>query len=347
MKDTEIYVLIGKVLAGEANTQDHHLLQQWLKEDDEHQAIYENMQQIWHESTLHTQWSNADKVYQRILKKRDNIRENSLPPWKAMQQSEPSMAVVRPGYTKWKRLGIAASLLLLGICSLVWLQHYVIPTGQENATFVVKENPAGQKSKIQLTDGTIVWLNSDSKVRYPSNFNDSTRTVELTGEAYFQVAKDTNRPFVVVSGDLQTTAVGTAFNVQYYAGDSVAMVFLAEGRVKAMDIRNPDSIAFLEPGWGATIFKDSVGLQKFAGPADKYTSWKNGVLFFDNANIQQVVKACERWYNVEIRIKGTPPDGWRFTGKFKNENLENVLESMRYGKDFNYVIQSKHVELTF
>lgn len=333
MKNTEIYALIGRVLSGEGDRQEQSLLQRWLEESEENRAVYENLRQVWDETTVKEQFSNADRVYQKIFEKRDSnsIKENK-----------------KRSISHWKRAGVAAVFILLGALSYLWLQKESVPAVQpENTTLVVKENPAGQKSKIVLTDGTIVWLNSESKISYPSGFNNTIRKIELVGEAYFQVAKDADRPFVVASGGLHTTAVGTAFNVQHYASDSVTTVFLAEGEVKVEDTERPGTLIYLKPGWGVSAAAGSAGLEKFADSADKWAGWKDGMLYFDNAGIQKVIKTCERWYSVEFSIKGTPPQDWKFNGRFKNENLKNVLESMRYGKDFDFSIENKNVELIF
>lgn len=333
MKNIEIYALIGRVLAGEADWNDRLLLQRWLEESEENRAVYENLRNIWKETTVNDQFSNADRVYQKTLEKRDtiSIKENK-----------------KRSVFHWKRAGIVAVLLMTGALSYLLLQNDSTPAEQpENTTLIVKENPAGQKSKIVLTEGTIVWLNSESKISYQLNFNDTIRRIELVGEAYFQVAKDADRPFVVVSGGLHTTAVGTAFNVQHYAGDSVTTVFLSEGEVKVEDGEGLGTLVYLKSGWGVSAAAGSAGLEKFADSADKWASWKEGVLYFDNADIQKVIKTCERWYSVEFNIKGTPPQDWKFNGRFKNENLENVLESMRFGKDFDFSIENKNVELIF
>ncbi len=338
MKNTEIYTLIGRILSGEADRQDHDLLQEWLKASEENQAVYENLRQVWYQTSTHDQFSNADRVFQKILTRRDQL---------PMDRDVRSLP--RRDYTRWLKAGVAAAVLLVGVLSFLWLQKDVASTAmvEEKIVWVVKENPAGQKSNIVLSDGTIVWLNAESKMRYPSNFTDSLRRIELTGEAYFEVAKDTVRPFVVASGGLQTTALGTAFNVQSYAGDSVTTVFLEEGSVKVEEMKENGSTAFLEPGWGISAVRESTGLRKFIGQAEQWSGWKDGVLFFDNADFQEVITACERWYNVEFSMNGTPSEDWKFTGKFKNEYLENVLESLRYGKDFGYTIKDKYVELTF
>lgn len=335
MNNTEIYSLIGRMLAGEANHKEHLLLQEWLKASDENQAVYENLRQLWHQTTIRDQFSNADRVYQKILTKRDQFPMDG-----------DNNSFQRRDNTHWLKAGVAAAVLLVGVLSFFLLQRNTTDVAvEEKIAWVVKENPAGQKSKILLSDGTIVWLNSESQMRY--SFNDTIRNIELTGEAYFEVAKDKMRPFVVRSGDFQTTALGTAFNVKNYTVDSVATIFLAEGRVKVEGIKENRSIEFLEPGWGISAFKNRVSLRKFTSQTEQWTGWKDGILYFDNADLKEVITACERWYSVEISIKGKPAEEWKFTGKFKNENLENVLESIGYGKGINYSIEDKHVELIF
>ncbi|MEQ9441778.1 MAG: FecR domain-containing protein [Cyclobacteriaceae bacterium] len=337
MKSTEIYALVSRILSDEADRQDHQRLQQWLEEAKENRAMYEGLRQIWQETSERSTFSNADRVYHQFLEKRDSRTEHRAFPAKKTQY--------------WKKVSVAAIFILIGGLSYWWLETASVLTNQPipPATIaeVVKENPAGQKSKIVLADGTIVWLNSESTLRYPASFSDTIRQIELIGEAYFQVAKDGQRPFVVASGGLQTTAVGTAFNVRHYAGDSVAIIYLAEGEVKIENMQRPGTFVFLVPGWGVSSVVGSTHLQKFADTATRWAGWKDGVLFFENADLQEVIETCERWYSVDVILTGTPPQDWKFTGKFKNENLENVLESMRYGRDFDYTIQDKQVELNF
>ncbi|WPP51987.1 FecR family protein [Catalinimonas niigatensis] len=335
MNNTDIYPLIGRVLAGEATQKDHHLLQEWLNASDENQAVYENLRQLWHQTRIRDQFSNADRVYKKMLIKRDQSPVD-----------EDSNSQQHRGNIPWLKAGVAAALLIVGMLSFLFLQRNTpVATVEEKTAWIMKENPAGQKSKILLSDGTIVWLNSESQIRY--FFNDTIRNIELEGEAYFEVAKDTVRPFIVTSGYLQTTALGTEFNVKNYAVDSIASIFLAEGRVKVEKIKENGSIEFLEPGWGISTSKDSERLEKFTGLSEQWTGWKDGVLYFDDANLDEVITACERWYSVEMSIEGTPAKDWKFTAKFKNENLENVLESMCYGKDISYLIEDKYVKLKF
>ena len=335
MKNTEIYVLIGRVLSGEADAHERYRLQQWREETEENQATYEKLRHLWQEATLKEELSNADRVYRNILEKRGAQIKHQA---KKNSTRKPTL---------WKRTGIAAVLLLMA--TMAWWSPNVPVTHSpaENIAWVVNQNLAGEKSKILLSDGTIVWLNAESKLRYLPNFNDTVRRIALVGEAYFQVARDSLRPFVVASEGLQTTALGTSFNVRHFAGDSVVVVFLEEGKVNVERTDDPGTSVFLEPGYGVTSQIGGSGLQKFADRANLWTGWKDGVLIFDNASIYEVIRTCERWYSVKFSIRGSPPSNWKFNGKFDNENLKNVLESLTYGKAFDYTIQDKQVVLHF
>ena len=336
MKSTDIDILIGRVLSGEANAHERYRVQQWRAETEENQVAYEKLRQLWQQTTLNEELSNADRVYRKILEKRAALTKHRM---KKNHQRKPAV---------WKKAGVAASLLLMVTMAYWWSQSKpVTHPPAERIAWVVKENPAGQKSKILLADGTIVWLNAESTLRYQPNFNDSVRSIALVGEAYFQVARDSRRPFVVASGDLQTTALGTSFNVRHFAGDSVAVVFLEEGKVDVVRTDNPGTSILLEPGNGVVSRVDRSDLRKFNDRAYQWTSWKDGVLLFNNASLHEVIKTCERWYSVTFSIHGSPPSDWKFTGRFENEPLENVLESLTYGKSFDYTIQDKQVELHF
>ena len=335
MKSTEIYILIGRVLSGEADVHERYRLQQWREETEENQATYEKLRQLWQETTLKEELSNADRVYRKVVEKRATLTKHQA---KKNPTRKPTL---------WRKAGIAAVLLLMATMAWWSPNAPVTHSPAENIAWVVKQNSAGEKSKILLSDGTIVWLNAESKLRYLPDFNDTIRRIALVGEAYFQVARDSIRPFVVESGGLQTTALGTAFNVRHFAGDSVVVVFLEEGKVNVERTDDPGTSAFLEPGYGVISQVNRSGLQKFADRANLWTGWKDGVLIFDNASIHEVIKTCERWYSVKFSIRGSPPSDWKFTGKFDNENLENVLESLKYGKAFDYTLRDKQVVLHF
>ncbi|GAB3645657.1 FecR domain-containing protein [Echinicola sediminis] len=345
MDHIDIHQIISKTLSGEANAEEILLLKSWLEKDERNRREFEMLKNIWKNTLLKDEYSNKSRVYQNFLKKKDFVDAHQGKTTSTSLKSVEKTS--RTAHRKW--LGYAAAI---GIFFLVGLAYHMIstdtpPRGPEKRCMTVKQNPKGQKSKIVLSDGTIVWLNSDSEISYYPGFSDSLRVVNLLGEAYFQVAKDRSRPFVVKTGAVSTTALGTEFNVNYYPESKLPTIFLAEGKVKIEENTDLHITEFLNPGWALGPLSGEENPQPFRDIPEKWISWRNGILQFHKADLETVLKKCERWYNVEIKVEGTIPPQWNFTGKFKNEYLENVLISMNYGKDFNYKIQDDMVTLTF
>lgn len=336
MESKDIYALMGRVLSGEADLSDRHRLRQWLDEAEENQAIYDSLHQVWNNTQEKASRAQIEKAYQKFSQKRQHASVDA------------DSASVRSVIMKVAQV---AAILLLIISGYWYLSPRFDTTDNpivaQADSIVVKENPAGQKLKVVLSDGSIVWLNSESKLSYPANFSDTARRIELVGEAYFQVAKEANRPFVVLSGELQTTALGTAFNVRHFPEDSLTVIFLTEGEVRIENADKSHSAVYLDPGWGVSSAPGHQRLERFADTPAKWASWKDGVLHFENNTLIEIIAKCQRWYGTEFSVEGSPDQDWTFTGKFTNESLENVLNSMQYGTNFDYTIQNKRVNLTF
>jgi transmembrane sensor len=246
---------------------------------------------------------------------------------------------------------IAASVVLaMGI-------FYVINNYQstENAitnlvSTTIKENPAGRKSQVFLPDGSIVWLNSASSIEYIDDFVGDKRVVKLKGEAYFDVAKDENKPFIVQSNNISVMALGTAFDVRAYEGDDAFEVVLVEGKVQveSIDDGGKNLTAFLEPG--EYLKYDKLNKKGLKGKADVKSemAWKNGVIHFDRASFEDVILELERWYGVEVEVENKGRQGeWQYSSEFDNQSLEVVLKSIGYSKKFNYQIDKNIVIIKF
>jgi transmembrane sensor len=158
--------------------------------------------------------------------------------------------------------------------------------------------PAGGEFRLRLSDGTRVWLNASSSLSYPETFTDSVRKVELTGEGYFEVAKDAAHPFIVQTGDNQVRVLGTHFNVNAYGDNPETLVTLAEGSVRL------NSSALLKPGQQGAIAPS--GKVK-VGPADLETAlaWKDGMFIFKMTPLEQVMRQAASWYDARIVYRDT------------------------------------------
>lgn len=192
--------------------------------------------------------------------------------------------------------------------------------------------PFGKHSNIILSDGTRVFLNSGSRLEFPSAFSGKTREVSLEGEAFFEVTPDKTKPFFVKTENFNMKVYGTTFNVQAYHSDDANNVVLVEGKVSMNSVWEPDSPEiFLEPNQKATI---ANGNSKFVisnvENTDIYTAWKEGYLTFTNEEISDVLKRVSRYYNIEI-VTDLPVNKEKIYGKLDlKDDLERVLEGIAF-----------------
>lgn len=249
----------------------------------------------------------------------------------------------RTGFS-YRIAGIAASIVLIALAVF-----YVVRDGNEQVRDeplshgITKENAAGQKSLVHLPDGTRVWLNSDSRLHFPSIFEGSRRVVSLEGEAFFEVAKNPNCPFIVYSGAVRVRAIGTAFNIMAFEEKQDIIVSLLEGKIAVSSGLAEERTRIIEPGWAVSVGKGDNIIRAYECNVDDKAAWKDGLLIFDNEPFEAVVFKLERWYGVRIHVSGTPDRTYGYKGRFKNEYLANILESMQYGKAFDYEIDGTEV----
>ena len=186
--------------------------------------------------------------------------------------------------------------------------------------------PKGRQFQLQLPDGSQVWLNAASSIRYPSKFEGNERKVEIDGEAYLEIAKDRNKPFIVATPRQQVEVTGTRFNINAYSDELIERTTLLEGAVKVTD-NNSSSTSMLRPGQQALINGNSVAVKDT--DVDEAVAWKNGLFHFVNADIPTVMRQLQRWYDIEVSYEGAIPMR-EFQGKMQRDlnlsELINLLE---------------------
>jgi transmembrane sensor len=189
--------------------------------------------------------------------------------------------------------------------------------------FNTLSTPTGGQYNIVLADGTKVYLNAVSSIKYPTQFNGDQRIVELDGEAYFEVAKNKNKPFIVKSGDQDIEVLGTHFNVHAYDNESVVKTTLLEGSV-AVSYKNQKAI--LKPGQQSNVSDKFNKITIKQVDTEAAIAWKNGRFKFDNADLKTVMRQLERWYGIKVEYRGDVPDVRFNGGTFMNKNLSEVLK---------------------
>lgn len=200
--------------------------------------------------------------------------------------------------------------------------------------------PIGSRSVVQLSDGSEVYLNYNSKIKYPHSFSGNTREVILSGEGFFNVAHNPDKPFIVRTKNLNVTALGTSFNVMAYPDDDNIETTLVDGKVvlsqNNMDGRT-QSIGAMMPGQHVKYNKKTTGVICTAGNIEKYIAWKDGKLIFEDTPITQLTDKLSHMFNVEIEVEEDIKD-YFYTVTFVNEPLYQILDLMCIATPVSYRI---------
>ena len=199
--------------------------------------------------------------------------------------------------------------------------------------------PKGGQFQVVLSDGSKVWLNAASSITFPTAFTKNERRVNITGEVYFEVAKNKNLPFRVVSGKQTVEVMGTHFNINAYADESAIRTTLAEGSVKVLA---HNRTVFLKPDQQAKVSNAASGeIDVKAVDVDDILAWKNGNFVFENAEIPFIMRQAARWYDVNVKYEGNVSER-RFSGSIsRSVNLSELLKMLKYsGVNFRIADQT-------
>ncbi len=191
--------------------------------------------------------------------------------------------------------------------------------------------PKGSRPlRLQLADGSNVWLNVASSITYPTAFEGATRKVQITGEAYFEVAHNATMPFIVEKNEVSVQVLGTRFNVNSYDNEAAMRITLLEGSVK---VQKGNAAGLLKPGQQAVIGPgDKERIKVVSADVDLAVAWKNGLFNFEGAHLDEVMRQLERWYDIEVVYENGIPD-IEFVGKMsKNMDLNDLLEILKKTK---------------
>lgn len=253
---------------------------------------------------------------------------------------------------------IAASVALVFAIITVYFIYAELNSFNKPVTFNEITAPRGSKSKIKLEDGTIVWLNAESTLKYPTKFNEENRKVCLSGEAYFKVKKEKERPFVVRTGDIKINVLGTSFNVKNYSEDEIIETIVESGIIniqrktkkggkplKSITLQQNQKLVLYKDRNKKTKTQESIRNTTEEKPAEitvtekkprlvknvetkDYTSWKDNRLVINEERLGSLVKRLERWYNVNIVIEDDLLKNKTLTGVFEKETVEQAITAI-------------------
>lgn len=328
--------LIARLLTGESSEKDKKRLDKMIDDGQLTEHALERIKSAWDQpvfSEMEIKIINQEEIREKVWKQ--SIKINQL-------------SFIRKGnnINRFFLLKVAASIIIL--VATLFSIYYNIQKDTEKPVevrWMLKQNPAGQKSKIFLPDGSVVWLNSASTLQYAENFSDSDRYITLQGEAYFEVEKDVNRPFIVNCNQVQTTALGTKFNINSFKENAVNVSLLHGSVIVNSERLKDDKGRILNPGEFIVYNNDGENFERGEFDIDDITAWKEGILIFKDATFDEIKDKLEMWFGTEMILNYSTKYHKHYNGRFNNENLQNILESLSFAFDFQYQLKNKTVTI--
>jgi transmembrane sensor len=337
-------------------------LLEWLGKNEENRHYLRELGKVWYASSqISTKEKDADKAWTKLL---DKINSDDIRPMPKPELRIPIFVLYR----------VAAAVLLIGILGIGSVFVFRSPKTRTESAYFEALAPKGSRSVITLTDGSIVWLNSGTKLRYQRNFGQENRDLYLEGEAYFVVAENKQWPFRVKTPDICVTATGTAFNVKAYIDENIVETTLEKGEVRIETLNNSknkpeSSTVILKPNQKAVFVKASKNLTlnqpkqkiQIAGndsvikkknmalridslvDTKLTTSWKDSRWIFKSEKLLSLAPILERRYDITIIFRDSVLRSYKFTGTLKEESLDQVLKAICLASPIRYEIEHNQV----
>ena len=251
--------------------------------------------------------------------------------------------------TKFRWLQVAAVFIaLIGTITLIKRTAGTKPVQPETYTEIKSRN--GEKKEVTLKDGTTVFLNSGSSIFISSKFDQHNREVKLTGEAFFHVHRNVNKPFIIHSGKLQTTVLGTSFDIKAYPEDDRLKVIVSTGKVKVEATAAADGKPMLVAGGlthNQSLVYDKMKDTHSVRPAnaDSVSAWRTNHMNFEQASYEEIARTIARWYNLEVTLDHSTQDSKRYTLSFNNEPADKVLNVLSDLTGMTYKMKGNKVTI--
>ena len=357
--------LIYRVLSGEAGKAERKEFEEWLSASEEHQVFFRKVERAWHTGKYSLKWENvqASEAWQALERKHDRRRRNRVLRiswrvaaavvvvvgtifafWQLDQEREPGKVaqgtVVKAGESKAVLVLSTGEKIVLGesVSDLIREGGMSIRQEKEQINYDAKASdlagevvynelivPVGGEYRLLLSDGTMVYMNSESRLKYPVRFVGDRRVVELEGEAYFDVARDEKCPFIVRTNLVNVDVLGTSFNVMAYKVDNRTEVTLVKGKV---NVSCGEARKMLEPNQQFVLNNENGECVVREVNVNTFIDWKNGILNFDALPLGELSEKLGRWYGVKFFFTNEKLKQLKFSGAVKKYNDIHYILSL-------------------
>ena len=344
MENHPDWALIARYLSEEpCSPEERRRVQSWIRADPSRKQLLEELRCILEtaeDAPTPAHPPDVDEAWEEMHAEMEDVPND-----RQSRESRPPIRSERR-VPIWGRVATGLILLFGGL----WLVHTLwgltdqpsAPDTQQTKEIVTKK---GERTQVQLVDGSSVTLNAESRLRLSPGFNQSERVVELTGEAYFDVRTDSLRPFIVETEEATVEVRGTAFNLRGYPDDRRVEVAVEEGAVEMRPKRSENKSAELRAGEIGWLADRDTAVTTQVADVSPYVGWTEGWLVFNDTRLPEVAARLERWYAVEVNVEGAPLDTLRLTAKLKSQSMRNVLDVVSASTGIRYRIDRNTVRL--
>lgn len=321
MDNNNFIKLVAKYLSKEATTKEVEDLNFYLR-DKEYKEIFETISAEWENKPK----NKIDYDVERGVKNLFAKIEKYEPVYKKNTLSKRRKSLFKEYLFK-----AAASIAFVSLITYTALVIFNFNNSGSEVVYIEKITEAGQKAIITLIDGTKITLNAESRLKYPVKYEEDKRLIELSGEAYFEVAKDKARPFTVISGNITTTALGTKFNVKAFPVEKKITVALVEGKVKVENKLNAgrDTGIILNEKERMHYDKNNKDILLDRFNPQEVIGWKDNVLMFKNRTLKEVITVVQRAYGVKIELVDTSLNNIKINANFENESFWTIIKALK------------------
>lgn len=338
-----------RVLKNEITPEEREVFNKWLSEKDENKEEFGQIALLWEKigslptplsPDINEEWERFVGKLSKEDSKQTQIERNSNPLFFVLSFNHSSTQTKEKQFSQ----SIKKKIVFIRIIAVIFISLLVYwflgnspevneVTAELKPVFYEFVTKRGERAVIPLSDGSMVYLNADSKLTYPQFFEESQRYLKLEGEAYFSIKSEKNRPFIVQTGDKYTIVKGTEFNIKFR--DNKLSVVVTKGRVV---LCNLDSTKFVDLVRGQLSYAKGNGFSKpMYVDTRLYTAWRENKLSFVEAPLEEVLKEIERFYNVDTICKNKKILIRTLTGYFDSNSLDDILNKIGLALDFKYI----------
>ncbi len=350
MQQERFIELLAKKLSGEITLSEQMELSRWVEANPQEARTEAQLLELINNSSLQVHSSKQLAKREQNWNKLHQLME---------EETEPMVIIRKPAKIRWVlKWAAAAAILLLVVTIGIQTQRGGKEPGVNNSNIVATKK--GSKSSLVLPDGSKVWINSDSKISYGDGFGKMHRTLTLTGEAYFDVVKDPERPFIIHTSELDVKVLGTAFNVRSYPDEGSSTTTLVRGSLQVKLNKHEQQVYVLKPDEKLIVNKEPLQPSKYMSkqPDDDVVKlkivktdsippeaqWTNNNLVFENKRLDEIAQILSRWYGVSVFINGSDKmKAEKYNGFYDNQSIQNVLEALKASAGFRYKIENNTV----